>query len=472
MSSEPQPPDPNANPYASVENSAVSSVPFEFVGRADALAHLHQYLIDPQQQTALVFTGQQHSGKSALLWAFQGLCASDASQTGMYAGTYFPVYLALIPAMLSDEGAWLLTLYEAIYTAMLSGGFSAERLPPPAPDAQTRDQPAAIRAWLLGTALPRLHQLLRGGRRLVLLLDDAQEWLHAIDSGALPSDTPAFLHALLHPRLAMILTFDTAAETELHRLSPLVHPANTHRLHFLTADALAALYPGPDAEIVEQVAAKIHRLTGGHPALAQHAGGLLWERTGSRMISLSDVQAVTAALYTESGRYYRALWGTLTLNERLTLTAVAGLLYRSPLTAVTPEQIEVWLVETDYRLDLTAIHAAIRSLEYREILAHQIGDMVGVGIVIAAELLQKWLLENARLEANTKPLASASTLSDTPFAPLSSPGQHRALWLAIALAVLLFVMVMLALALNSPPITPDVNPIPTVTLAADVDEAP
>lgn len=417
-----------------------------FAGRERALARLHQHLIDPHNRYALVFLGQQHSGKTTLLLRFRETVGEG-------------VYISLRVTPFADEATLLRMLYGEARIVLLEAGFNPERVPALPEDATN------LREWLKETALPRLHQGLRGGRHLVFLLDDADHLIDALDSGRLPADTPVYLQSLLHPRIDIVLTLDTDTEDRLHRLTPLVNPPDAYRLHYLDREEVQALYAGPDLQIVQTLAENVYYLTGGHPALTQRLRDLLWERTGSRVIALDDLQAVTPEIYTESAVFYLELWQGLSLNERLVLTALAGLFYTDPLKSVTPEQLEAWLVETDFRLDLTAIHAAVRSLEYREMVSHQ-----GEGIVLNAQLLQKWLLENARLD----PAPTITSRSEV-FAPIPAPlslDQHRVLWIAIGAAVLLFVLVVLAVVLNSAPITPGLEIIPTVTLGSDATATP
>jgi hypothetical protein len=425
-----------------VENPFRSETP-PFAGREGALARLHQQLIDPNNRFALLFIGQRYSGKTALLKMF----------FRVFDETYLGVYLPLPTTPLDDETVWLRTLYGAAREVLLDAGMSRERV------LELPDYDTNLREWLSQTAMPRIVQGLRGGRQLVFLLDDADCLIEAITAKRLPADTPAYLQSLLLPKIDFVLTLNTDYEDRLRVLYPLINPPDAYRLHYLTRDEFTELYPGPDMAIVEQVAEKAYRLIGGHPALAQRLGDLLWQRTGSRMMSPEDVSAVVPEMYSESTTLYRQLWQELTLNERLVLTALSSLLYADPLKPVSPEQIEAWLVETDYQLDLTAIHAAIRGLEYREIVGHERG-----GLVLISGLLQKWLLENARVE-------SPPTIASRPERVLPQQG-HRALWIAIGAAVILFVLVMTALLLNTPPSPSTFETIPTITLASDLTAIP
>jgi hypothetical protein len=148
-------------------------------------------------------------------------------------------------------------------------------------------------------------------------------------------------------------------------------------------------------------------------------------------------------IYGNSQQEFREMWLRLPRSERLTLTAISSLLYADPLQGCEADAIGKWLVETDYALDNTAINAALRSLEYREILTHS-----AKGYVPAGGLMQRWLLENARLETVVQPTT-------------------RRRWLALALVVAgFFAMLLLWIALSgtAPSLSSDTPP--TVTLVA------
>jgi hypothetical protein len=140
------------------------------------------------------------------------------------------------------------------------------------------------------------------------------------------------------------------------------------------------------------------------------------------------------------------MWQESTSNERLILSAISHLLYENPLKAVDPAAIESWLLETDYPMDATAIHAAVRSLEYRELLIS-----TPTGIRLTAGLMQKWLLENAR--------------PTHPAAPTAPSSRQRFMILAVVI-IALAIGLLLIINLGSAPPPNNDPPEPTVTLAS------
>lgn len=397
----------------------IDDVSLPFAGRQAALARLHQYCSDAAQPQAFVLLGWRGTGKSALLAHCE--TAFDAQ--------FVCVIVPLEQMPLRGEPAFLRALATLIAAALERRGFSTASLPTePEDDAE-------LRAWLRDDFLTRALSIVRAHRRLVLLVDDAERWIDAAATNALPLDLFTYLQWLLqtHPTLRMILALDTAREADLPALQPLA--GEEYRLPRLTREEISDV-------IAEAHNDTAYRATGGFANLVQRAAQHLRGKT-----SESEIKAALAAVYTESSGEFRDIWLSLNQNERLVLTAISSLLYADPLGATTPEAISIWLVETDYPLDVTAIKAALRSLEYREILTHAAAPERG--FVPAAGLLQTWLLENARLESS---------------AASSQGGRRRALLLGIGL--LLIAALLLSIALSTAP-TPDATdaPIPTITLA-------
>ena len=124
---------------------------------------------------------------------------------------------------------------------------------------------------------------------------------------------------------------------------------------------------------------------------------------------------------------------------------MVSVLYDDPLNTIDTARIEGWLVETDYPLDPTAINAALRSLEYAEIV-HSTPN----GLVITTGMMQTWLLAHARLGQG--PVG-------TPESPAFSLD-----WRWVIAIVVVVVIVLLAISSAGQP-GANTTPLPTVTLA-------
>lgn len=352
--------------------SALSSIPF--VGREAVLADLHQFLraptpIAPSLQAVAGF------GRSSLLRRLVGI-----DERFVYA------LLPVTPYSVTHEGIWLETLADAARAALIRDDFDAVRLP-----ALDSDQ---VRDWLTQSFLPAVGHVLRDEARLVWLLDDVQVLGRAIAQGTIPEDEPTFLYTLLtqFPFISMITSADEdAAHTD--QLTPLVQIAHVTRLGTLSRFDVEALLAAALENVPETLADRVYQASGGWPRVLNEMCEAL-----RRFEPLEDALDST---YERVQTEYRRHWDKLTRDERIVLTAVVNLLYEDPLRPITLPLLEVWLAESDDPMDGTAIAAQIRGLEYRWML-RQTRD----GIYVQSGLLQRWLLEHARLEATSAAGAS------------------------------------------------------------------
>lgn len=425
---------PESNPYRPFV-PADGSAPF--AGRADAQARLRQHVREAAGGGALVILGRAGVGKTALLRR----CAAAADDSAVLIYTPLPAR--------PNEAAVLGALVRAAAAELARRDFTLAHLPPLPADA-------ALREWFAGEWLPEACLAVRAHRRLLWLLDDAQR-LTAADSG-LAADFPAWLLELLgrFPQARLALALDDASEPDLPRLAPLAQREGALRLANLDAAAVRDLLRAPVAglyTVTDEAAAALYRETGGQPDLAQLAGDHLFRRWSARpdrdTLTPDDVRALLPGLVAGADAHFQGLWRAASPSEKLVLTALSSLLYDDPLRPVDARALEAWLVETDYPLEPTAIHAALRALEYREIVT------AAPSLALRSGLLRAWLLDNARLDGARAPAGAASR----------APGQRRRA--AIALVVVAVVVAALAaLALGgAPPPSTDGAPIPTVTLS-------
>lgn len=406
------------------ENTNPTTQPIPFAGRQGLYARMQQHIIDPPDRFALLYTGHDGIGKSALLTQFSTIF--DDSLLG--------IYIALETAPLADENAWLQYLIDAINTMLEAHNFSLSRVP-----TVTSDSELPLRQWLNEVYLPEVFRIIRPQRRLVWLFDNAEHFLvhPAINHCQLLAD---WMKA--HHQMAIVLTLNTRHEAKIADLAPLVKPSSEERLHLLTledsANIIRAWAPGAEDSLI----ADVFQATGGHPQLLQFFGQELakvWNQSSPDDAYKHASKRVNRL----SDKLFLETWGLLDHNQRLVLTALTSLIYDDPLRDVTSKQIENWLIETDYPVDLVGIQAALRGLDYRDIVRNQPHK-----IVLLARLHQQWLLEHARLE------------SDLPSAPRS-----QAIPVRVILAIIGIVIVVLLLLVLLPP--PTISPLPnaTVTLA-------
>lgn len=424
---------PETNPY---QPFAPARGTTPFAGRAEALLRLRQHVRESASGGALMIIGRAGVGKTALLR--RAAAAADDSLVA--------VYVPLIAA--SDESAFITALAQTTTAELARRDFALHHLPP-----LPQDTSPLLREWFAGEWLPEACLAIRAHRRLLWLVDDAH---HLMAAGGPEPGFPAYLLDLLarFPQVRLALALDDTAESDLPRLAPLAQRESAVRLATLDAAAVRDLLREPVTglyTVTDEAADAVFHETGGQPVLAQLAGFHLFQRWSARperdTLTPDDVRALLPALVEGADQYFRDLWRESSYNEKLVLTALSGLLYDDPLRPLNARAIEAWLVETDYPLDPTAIHAALRALEYREIVA------ATPGLALRAGLLQTWLLDNARLDSGA---ASASA---------RPPDRRQRLIVALVIGFLV-VGLLAALALSSTPQpSGSGTPVPTVTLS-------
>lgn len=431
------------NPYHSGRSEDdITLAPF--AGRKLPLARLHQALTDPIQRSALLFLGARRMGKTALLRVFERTADEG----------FVTVYIPLRETPIADETDWVLALAQAITAQMIEQGISVSRLSNmEAPGENGRD-------WLKQRFLPEVFAAIRPQRQIVLLLDDAERLVGAVKSGRMRPDIFADMADMLGPQLGIALTMDWEFEADVREFAALISSANVIRMSGLADDECLWLLQEPPRgaySVTDECVAAVVRATGGAPNLVQHYGYQLFERwlayPGLNVVTLDDVKAATPLAYSYTAGDFADLWQQLAADERLVLSSISRMVYDDPLARVDAGSLERWMLETDYPLDATVINAAVRGLEYRDIL--KAGP---TGISIAAGLLQSWLLENGALGGRLKvgPLAGDESLA--------RPSRMR---LIVILVLLLAAAIVVAALLISATQTPQqaVVPLrPTVTL--------
>ncbi len=408
-----------------------------FAGRQTELARIDHYLKDPAATDALVFLGWRWLGKTALLRRFDSVFDEH----------YVGVYLPLKTLDLSTENHFIRAVMEATGQALAQRDITINRIPTPEPEMRV------LRMWFAETWLPEVLHILRGHRKLVLLVDDAHLWLDAEAGQGWPGATFDFFSDLLreHLQFRMILTFAAEREEPLGQMRPLVQPSSMQRLTHLPLEATTWLlqHTGRYA-VADDALAAIQRATGGHPQLLQRFAHHVYQyhETHPDVVRTTPelVRTLLPGVYHASAEELTSFWAASTNNEQLVLLAICRLRYDDPLKSITPDAISDWLVDSDYPLDRTTVNAALRSLDYREMIAHRLP-----GIELTCGLLQSWLLESTRHTAASGP---------------SSLARLRTPILIGALVVIVVAALLLITLSNSPQPAASGTPrvAPTVTL--------
>lgn len=409
-----------------------------FAGRHAAIARVRQHISDPVHTPVPAFIGRRSVGKTALLQQF----------AGMPTDTHIGVYLPCKEIAPQDELHWLTALYNATHDTLTAYGFNINITPP---EDFTTAEP--FKQWFKENYLAAVFRIIYRARRVVFLIDDAEILVQTMMRDTLAEDYFGYLNELRHPQCAVVFTISIAYENRLELFYTITDDGQFSRLGDLdeaeTADALHQHNP----DIHPAATQDIFRATGGQPGLISMFLGYL---PTQNPITEAEVKQITPQVYPMVKDQFRELWDELSLDERLILTAIGSLLYADPMRAVTASNIETWLVETDYLLDLTSIHAAIRSLDYRELVAGSAAQRLSV----RPGLLQKWMLENVRLDATTHDGVS-------PGAPGTAPSQqaNTAVLVMGIVGIVLLLMLILFIA-GTPRTSSEAVSIPTTTISA------
>ncbi|MBZ0302403.1 MAG: ATP-binding protein [Anaerolineae bacterium] len=430
---------PSTNPFRPGDPLA------PFAGRQVELARMDHYLKEAAAEGALAFEGQHWLGKSALLLRFNSV----------FDDQFLGIYLPLRTIDLSSENQLIRAILDGTMRALAGRDITLTRVPEPPADIPM------LRIWFVETWLPEIFHIIRPHRKLVLLMDDAHVWLDAEVGEGWPGATFDFFNDLLqqHPQLKILLTIPLEREGDLARLNPLVSPANVLRLTYLSADATGWLlrHPGIYA-VTEDAVIAVHRATGGHPQLLQRFAHHIYQYHATHPDAMTTtpelVRTLLPGVYHASTEELASLWTDSTDTEQLVMLAVCRLRYEDPLKTITPEAISDWLVDGEYPLDHVTVNAALRSLEYREVISHRMG-----GIELTCGLMQTWLLE--------------STRHAVPSGKRSGPRLRPAVLIAAVAAVVVIALLLINLS-HTPQsaATTTARPAPTVTLANGTAETP
>lgn len=423
------------NPYRPQPSEAeIAYVPF--AGRQKAFEHLYQQLTNPVGAQASVILGRELAGKTALL---------------MHVGDYFDdtfisVYVPL--KRVQNETELLRRLVNGATAALTERNFSMARLVTMEADESN------FREWFTEQYLPELFTVIRR-RKLVYLLDNAGALLRNVNDEHMPEDIFTYLDGLtkLQRGLGMVLGVDARYEDTLAKFSPLINLTDVFRLGNLDESEVNWLLREPVRGryfLNDEGVKAAYRATGGQAQRVQQMGYQLyaaWEAgDGRNVLTTEDVKAASEIVYRTNRGDFEREWKATSRNGRLVLTAMTSLLYADPLAVITPETIEGWLLNSDTPLDMTAVNAALRGLEYREVI-----DNANGGLQISTGLMQTWLLENARLNAEE---------------PTQRSGRRWGWLLVVGFAVLVVLLALIVTSSGGGAVSANNTPVPTVTLAA------
>jgi hypothetical protein len=326
-----------------------------------------------------VFVGRRKIGKTALLREIASR-PSDAL-VGVY-----------VASGLLQDAHWLHRLYQTIL-----GTLAQHNLQPSLAEAPPEDH-TALQAWFTSVCLPSVFRVLHQ-RRLVLLIDDMNS-----------ADHLDYLHSIAGPQFSLVFSLDLQHED-------LLTTQTAFRLSRLTYEQIAMLFP-------EETIDRVYRQTGGEPVLVQ------------RFLEHGDDHQT---IYTQSVDDFKLWWDLLSSNEQLVASAIGRMRYDDPLRPIDADVLEAWLVQSEHPMDATTINAALRGLEYQDLVVRHDGH-----VDLAAGLFQTWLLDHVRRESPARPA-------------------QRSAWLIVLLLALIALLAFIAIS-QSESDTAEPPPLPTLTL--------
>jgi hypothetical protein len=231
----------------------------------------------------------------------------------------------------------------------------------------------------------------RGGRFILLMLDEFEKLEQRMDEGTISLDFPAYLRYLIQhrPELLVILSGHHALQERAGRYwEPLMDIARSVRVSCLGEDAARRLITDPwDGFRLQYTEESIRQLllaTGCHPMLLQLACSAVIQEVNSRMAREGyemrptarpeEVERALDRVLAEGGWYFDAAWDRLTEKQRVALIRLA----QSP--QIGAERWIPWREVPGIAEDV------LRSLEEMEIL-----ELRGDYCRFRVDLLRRWL---------------------------------------------------------------------------------
>ncbi len=360
-----------------------------FAGRQDAFAFVQTHLVGDHQPHVVVILGAHQMGKSSLLRHLPAVLDTR----------YVPIRIALRAGTVASEKAWLTALAQTLPDALALLNVQSARLP------ELPGHPAELREMLEGDYLTDGLHAMRRDRHLLVLVDNAERLLTAVQNRALPRDTFKFLARLLekHSHFDLLMAFDARHEEELAAIGAPFDPALFFRLESLPREALDTLLARPlpvGVSLAPDVPDAVYDLTVGHPYLSQLMGWLLFERSAERKhngpITRADVLAVTDSALAMGSEVLGEVWAQGSQQDHLVLTALTALSPDEPPFPVPFDDVGAWLIAADRPLDPRSVNATWRRLEYEGVLRLSADGKLTVN----GGLQRRWLRRHVALPSS------------------------------------------------------------------------
>lgn len=289
----------------------------EFIGRVPELRRLLSRTFSGQSTAIL---GQPHIGKTSLLKA--GIAHQNEFGAGIIQSAFSLLDVHSLHGVTSQTIFWELAL------SPLVGSFKA----PPAESSKNLIEAYQIAQASKFAAFELenfLGQLSKANRRLVLLLDEFDDFLsHSVLNCA---EFYGSLRSLASRSEGLVLVI--AARKDLEQLNQLTQQINPHGspyFNVFTEIKLGAFSLKDMATLLDRAGERFNRkdreyveaVSGRHPFLAQAAAAMLWEAYEEGKPEAERYEYAANALYQEAQKHFADTWRLWSHATRKVVTAI------------------------------------------------------------------------------------------------------------------------------------------------------
>jgi len=330
-------------------------------------ATMQQMIIDPVDPHAMVISGRIGSGKTTLLQHANHILDD----------TIIVVFQDMNQIPSSDFSTWLKQVVVATIEQLENYNLNHERIP------QIQEDMSITIEWIREIFLPNIMKTIRSHRYLVWLWDDATYWIDALENKQWNKEHSETLAQILKdfPQLRLVLTIQPSDETRLNILTPLVDITRIQRIGLLSEELSRSYLQEYIGHLNDEHIRQIIKFAGGDLTL------LSYIQEHPPQPNTHELDQWYQAILKMSESHLKSIWQMLTNEEQWVMHGINEAIYRDPIKNITAKDVELWLASSDYPLDLIAINATLRGLEYHELITN-----TESGLRFTSNIWQLWLL--------------------------------------------------------------------------------
>jgi ATPase domain predominantly from Archaea len=284
-----------------------------FFGREDVFAYVRETLTGLQRDHPIVLYGERRSGKTSVLYQMERRI--DAR--------YLCVFIDLHGLALTSFGQFLWETAQLIRRRLREQGIDVSAVSREAFEANPQD---TFNGFVTNVE-PAL-----GGRRLLLMFDEAVRLHEQVDAGKLDTVVFEYLRHLMqhYDWLNFIFSLGSSLE-EMDKKSAFLFSVTFYkRISFLNETAARALVTEPVKRLYsvdEDAVDRVLDITSGHPYYTQlvcHCLFSHWHEKQGATMHASDVDAVLAHAIEAGSANLKYVWEDSTAGEKAVLAGLAA----------------------------------------------------------------------------------------------------------------------------------------------------